>query len=176
MIKISLSLKNTLLNDTIIAFLSVCGLSSHLKPENSSLVWRRHHIQWRAANFNKYSALMAIEQWGFFNVPHLLRHGPTVYNVHHLQGYSHLLPSVGTVTTCFNDLGLSRPGIEPRSPACKANALPLYRSFLVEVSSLQIKSSNTNIHKGYANDICKSNLMNWFFSDLVVWCKLGYFS
>ena len=24
----------------------------------------------------------------------------------------------GAVTTCFHDLGLSRPGIEPRSPAC----------------------------------------------------------
>ena len=127
-------------------------------------------------NFDIYLALIAIEQWVFFNVPRLLRHGPIVYNVHHLQGYSHLLPSVGAVTTCFNDLGLSRPGIEPRSPACKANALPLYRSFLVEVFSLQIKSSNTNIHKGYANDICKLNLINWFFSDLVVWCKLGYFS
>ena len=31
----------------------------------------------------------------------------------------------GAVTTFFNDLGLSRPGIEPRSPACDANALQL---------------------------------------------------
>ena len=30
----------------------------------------------------------------------------------------------GAVTTCFNDLGLSRLGIEPRSPAIKANVLP----------------------------------------------------
>ena len=29
------------------------------------------------------------------------------------------------VTTCFNDLGLSRPEIEPWSPACEADALPL---------------------------------------------------
>ena len=28
-------------------------------------------------------------------------------------------------TSCFYDLGLSRPGIEPRSPACEAKALPL---------------------------------------------------
>ena len=33
--------------------------------------------------------------------------------------------SSGAVTTCFYDLGLSRPGIEPRSPTCEANALPL---------------------------------------------------
>ena len=29
--------------------------------------------------FDLCSALMAIEQWVFFNVPHLLRHGPTLY-------------------------------------------------------------------------------------------------
>ena len=33
------------------------------------------------------------------------------------------LPSA--VTTCVYDSGLSRPGIEPRSAACEANALPL---------------------------------------------------
>ena len=40
-------------------------------------------------------AFMAIEQWGFFNVPHPLRQGPTVYKGH-LQGpvNSHLMPSV----------------------------------------------------------------------------------
>ena len=32
---------------------------------------------------------MATEQWGFFNVPHLLWHGPTYHEWH-----SHLLPSV----------------------------------------------------------------------------------
>ena len=31
----------------------------------------------------------------------------------------------GAITTCFNDLGLSRPRIEPRSAACDADALPL---------------------------------------------------
>ena len=50
--------------------------------ENFSLIWRRHHCRWRAANFDLCSALMAIEQCGFFNVPHPLRHGPTVYNGH----------------------------------------------------------------------------------------------
>ena len=33
----------------------------------------------RAAKFDLCSALMAIEQRRFFNVPHLLRHGHTVY-------------------------------------------------------------------------------------------------
>ena len=36
----------------------------------------------RATNFDLYSALMAIEQWEFFNVPHLLWHGQTLYKVH----------------------------------------------------------------------------------------------
>ena len=37
------------------------------------------------SNFELCSALMAIEKWGFFSVPHLLWHGPSVYNGH-LQG------------------------------------------------------------------------------------------
>ena len=35
-----------------------------------------------AANFDLCSALMAIEQCGFFNMPHLLRHGVSIYNSH----------------------------------------------------------------------------------------------
>ena len=34
---------------------------------------------------------MAIEQWGFFNVPHQLRHGPTLYDGH-LRGPVTLTP------------------------------------------------------------------------------------
>ena len=48
--------------------------------ENCSVIWRRH--QWRTANFDRCSALMAIEHWGFFSVPHLLWHGASVYNGH----------------------------------------------------------------------------------------------
>ena len=59
--------------------------------ENFILIWRRHHCRWRAANFDLCSALMAIEQWGFFNVPYLLWHGPTVYNGH-LRGPMSLKP------------------------------------------------------------------------------------
>ena len=67
---------------------------------------------------------MAIEQWGFFNVSHLLRHGPTVYTLSHTHTSCRAFAS-GAVTSCFYDLGLSRPGIESGSPACEANALPL---------------------------------------------------
>ena len=50
--------------------------------ENFSVTWRRHHCRWRAANFDLCSALMAIEQWGFFSVLHLLWHGASVYDGH----------------------------------------------------------------------------------------------
>ena len=89
------------------------GLSSHSR--NSSLIWRRHHYRWRAANFYLFSALMAIEQWRFFSVPHLLWHGASVYNGH-IRGpvtltYCRAFSS-GAVTSCFYDLGLSRLGFE----------------------------------------------------------------
>ena len=86
--------------------------------ENFSLIWRRHHCRWRAAIFYLYSALVAIEQRGFFSVPHPLWHGASVYNGH-LRGpedpwHSHLLRafSSGAVTTYFYDLGLSRLGFQ----------------------------------------------------------------
>ena len=46
--------------------------------ENFSLIWRRHHCRWRAANFDLCSALVVIEQWGFFSVSHLLWHRTSV--------------------------------------------------------------------------------------------------
>ena len=33
-----------------------------------SLIWRRTHYRWRAIDFDLCSALMTIEQWGFFSV------------------------------------------------------------------------------------------------------------
>ena len=60
------------------------------------------------------SALMVIEQWEFFSVPHLLWHGPSFYNGHlrcdthtYCQAFSSL-----DVTTCFKYLGLSRLGLD----------------------------------------------------------------
>ena len=50
--------------------------------EDCSLIWRRQHRWWKAANFDLCSVLMAIEQFGFFNLPHLLWHGASVYNSH----------------------------------------------------------------------------------------------
>ena len=59
--------------------------------DNFSLIWIRYHCLWRAANVDLCWALMVIERWGFFNVSHQLRHGPTVYNGH-LRGPVTLTP------------------------------------------------------------------------------------
>ena len=52
-------------------------------------------------------------------MPHLLRHGPIVYNGH-LRGPMTLTPVAERLA-----VELSRQGIEYRSPACEANVLPL---------------------------------------------------
>ena len=70
-------------------FVSVFGV--HVPLQNFSLMWRRHHYRWRAANFNLCLALMAIEQWTFFSMLHLLWHRTSVYNGH-LQGPVTLTP------------------------------------------------------------------------------------
>ena len=82
-------------------------------------IWRRHHCRWRAANFDLCSALMAIEQWGFFNVPHQLWYGASVYNGH-LRGPVTLTPiaehlAMQLSLPVFNDLGLWRLGFEPQN-------------------------------------------------------------
>ena len=54
--------------------------------------------------------------------------GPTLYNGH-LQGPGTLAPvGSGADTTSFYDLGLSRPGIGLRSPACEAQHTRLYKT------------------------------------------------
>ena len=49
----------------------VC-LGFFIPLEDFSLIWRRHHYRWKAADFDICSALMAVEQWGIFSMPHLL--------------------------------------------------------------------------------------------------------
>ena len=94
--------------------------------ENFSLIWRRHHYWFRAANFDLCSALEAIEQWGFFSVPHLLWHyWASVYNGHLRGPVTHTCCrafSNGTVTTRFFDLGRSWDS-NTQPSACRANVL-----------------------------------------------------
>ena len=80
-------------------FFFVFILESIFPLENFSLIWRRHHCRWRTANFDIYSALMTIEQWGFFIVPHLVWHGSSPRTCDNLT-YCRAFGS-GAVTTCF---------------------------------------------------------------------------
>ena len=117
---------NALICVFIYAFTSNLLIGLFVSLANFSLIWRCHHNRWTTTTFDLYSAFMAIEQWEFFNVPHLHN---TLYNGH-LRGS--VTPTccrafgIGAVTTRFKDLGLSRPGIEPRSLVCKANPQPLH--------------------------------------------------
>ena len=79
-IRISNNLIILFKNFVYVSFAFVCFFGFFVPLENCSLIWRRHHCRWRAANFDLCSALVTIEQWGFFSMSHLLWHGASVYN------------------------------------------------------------------------------------------------
>ena len=83
----------------VMTILFVC-LGVFVSLENFPLIRRRYLYRWRAANFDLCSALMAIEQWEFFSVPHLLWHGSSP-RTHDTHTYCRSFGS-GAVTTCFN--------------------------------------------------------------------------
>ena len=62
----------------------VCGFSSHSRNFHP-------YVDVIIANFDLWSALMAIEQWGFFSVPHQLSHRASIYNGQ-LRGHMTLTP------------------------------------------------------------------------------------
>ena len=84
--------------------------------KNVSLIWRRHQYQSMATIF--YLCL-AIEQWVFLNVPHLLWHGASVYygfwsspRNHDTHTYCRAFGGSGAVITLCYDLGLSWMGFQ----------------------------------------------------------------
>ena len=84
-----------------------------------SLIWRRHHNRWGATKIDLCLALMAIEQWRSITFHTYCDKGqPFIMVISEDPWQSHYIS--------FNDLGPSRPGIEPRSPACEANGPPLH--------------------------------------------------
>ena len=93
------------------------GRGRFVPLDNFSLKWRRRHYRCRVANFDLCSALMAIEQWGLFSMPHLLRHGASVYNGHFrgpmtLTFIAERLAVDLSLSGFFFDLGPSRLGFE----------------------------------------------------------------
>ena len=102
--------------------LFVC-LGFFVPLQKFSLIWRRQHCRWWAAHFDRCLALLAIEQWEFFSVQHLLWNGafPRTRYTHTYCGAF----SSAAVTSCLYDLSLSRLGLkhptfrlrgEPSSP------------------------------------------------------------
>ena len=118
--------------------------------ENCLLIWRRHHCRWRPANFDLCSAFMAIEQWGFFNVPHLVRYGQTVYNGH-LRGPVTLttVPSVWQWICHYLFLRLRSVANGDRSPISRMRgkrltSTPPRWSYLIVISVVPVEF-NKNI-------------------------------
>ena len=114
--------------------LFVC-LGVFVPLENFSLIWRRHH--W---DEGLCLALMAIEQWRFFSVPHLLWYGASVYHGH-LRGpmthiYCRAYGSGAVTIPVFTTKVLSQVESNTQFSACEANALT---HCAMETSSLSIK-------------------------------------
>ena len=92
----------------VLLTLFVCFFGVFRPTWEFSLIRRSHHYQRRAANFDLCSALMTIEQWGFFSVLHLLWHWTSVFNGH-FRGPETFKPiAEHLAVACSNDLGLSR--------------------------------------------------------------------
>ena len=93
-----------------------------------------HYYRWRAAHFNLHvcSALVAIEQCGFFSEAHLLWHPfRMVISEDPWHTYCRAFGSEA-LTTCFHDLGLSRLGFENPTFRLRgecSNRLRLHRGF-----------------------------------------------
>ena len=104
-------------------FCFVCGFTSH---------WRIFHSNGDVIIIGEWLETYAWHSWPLSSEGSLTCH--TYCDTGHLFKWS--CPrtrdtnscsqafSSGAVTTCFNDLCLSRPGIEPWSSACEANDLP----------------------------------------------------
>ena len=96
------------------AFKFGCFLGFIVPLENFSLIWRRHHNRWRAANFAHARHSLPLSSEGSLACHTSSDTGhPYIMVISDDHWYSHLLPfSSRAVTTCFYDLGPSRLGFE----------------------------------------------------------------
>ena len=108
--------------------LFVCLFEFIVPLANFSLIWRRNHWRWRAANFD-----LCRHSWLLSSVGSATCHTyydtglPFIMVISEDPWHSHLLPSVWQ-WSCHNLILRLRSvvnGVEPRSPACEANAQPL---------------------------------------------------
>ena len=83
--------------------------------ENFSLIWRRHHFRWRAANFDLCSVFMAIEQWGFLTC-HTYCDTGLPFIISEDAWHSHLLPSVWQCSYHYLFLRVRSVAIGDRTP------------------------------------------------------------
>ena len=107
--------RNSSFNKCLIIFLIFVRWFGVFRP-NGELFTLMESARWKATNFDICSALMAIEQWGFFRGPHLQWNGASVYNGH-LWGPVSLTPTAERLAVelslpVLTNLGLSRLGFE----------------------------------------------------------------
>ena len=90
--------------------------------KNFSLIWRRHHYRWRAAYFNLYPALKAIDQWGHTNCA--MGH-PFIMVISEDPWHSHPLPCVKKWSChyLFNVFDHRGQYSNTQLSACEANVL-----------------------------------------------------
>ena len=104
---------------------------------HSRIIWRRQHYRWRAANFDLFSALRAIE-------------GSLACNTYcDTNTYSRSFSS-GAVTFCFNDWGLSRPWFEHQT-------FHVWGERSNKLCSRRGKSDNKTGHLHWSNSFFRKN-------------------
>ena len=126
------------LKDHVTKFICLFVTWYFVPLEKFSLISSLYQCWWKAANFDLCSALMAIEQWGFYCVPHLLWHGASVYNGHlretrDTHTYCRAFSS-GALTVCFYDrsrLGFKHPTFRLRGEC--SNTLRHRRGNVIKV-------------------------------------------
>ena len=154
--------------------------------KNFSLIWRRHHYRCRAANFDLYSALMAIEHWawGFFGVSHLWQ-GAFIYNGR-LRGHVTLAPvaerlavelSPSLLRLCYVDLNTKPSACETNALTDCATTVVLYFEFYslcLGWNLIAKKNWNMNYPHSIFSLHWNLNLKFWLYNLGEMWSSNNY--
>ena len=158
--------ENGMKRENIFVFFFVLGFFVPL--ENFSLIWRRN--RWRAANFDLCSALMAIDQWRLFSMPHLLWHGASVIIVISKDPWqTHIAERLAVELSlpAFYDLGLLRlrfghqtfrMRIECSNQLCHRRCYTCEKHiYTIFLAINTFSSGNTHIHNKKTGSIVTNN-------------------